>query len=96
MKKTMITVLVILVVFVSGIGFGVHTMMNHIYSRDGVVIEVNTETNKVIWIDGVGHEWAIEDTEDWMIDDGITVINFDMFTDNIEDDYIINYRYSNR
>ena len=96
MKKAMITVLVILVVFVTGIGFGVHTMMNHIYSRDGVVVEVNTETDEVIWVDGVGHEWAIESTDDWQINDGITVVNFDMFTDSIEDDYTINYRYSNR
>lgn len=96
MKKTMITVLVILMVFVSGIGFGVHTMMNHIYSRDGIVVEVNTETNEVIWVDSVGYEWAIEGTDDWMIGDGITVINFDMFTDNIKDDYTIEHRYSNR
>lgn len=96
MKKAMITVLVILVVFVSGIGFGVHTMMNHIYSRDGIVTEVNTETDEVIWVDGVGHWWVIEGTDDWMVNDGITVINFDMFTDNIEDDYTIEYRYSNR
>lgn len=92
----MITVIVILVVFASGIGFGVYTMMNHIYSRDGVVVEVNEETNEVIWVDGVDHWWAIEDTEDWMIDDGITVINFDNFTpNNIEDDITIEYRYSN-
>ena len=96
MKKAMITVLIILVVFVSGIGFGVRTMMNHIYSRDGIVTEVNTETNEVIWVDGVSHWWVIEDTDDWMVNDSITVINFDMFTDNIEDDYTIEYKYSNR
>lgn len=96
MKRAMITVIVILVVFASGIGFGVHTMMNHIYSRDGVVVEVNEDTNEVIWVDGVDHWWAIEGTEDWMIDDGITVINFDNFTpNNIEDDITIEYRYSN-
>ena len=92
----MITVMVILMVFTSGIGFGVYTIMNHIYSRDGVVVEVNEETNEVIWVDGVGYEWAIEGIEDWMIDDGITVINFDMCTqDNIKDDITIEYRYSN-
>ena len=96
MKRAIITVMVILVALASGIGFSVCTMMNHIYSRDGVVVEIDEETNEVIWVDGVSYEWAIEGVEDWMIDDGITVINFDMFTDNIEDDYTINYRYSNR
>lgn len=96
MKRVIITVMVILVALTSGIGFSVYTIINHIYSRDGVVTEVNTETDEVVWVDGVGHWWAIEDTDDWMVGDGITVVNFDMFTDNIEDDYTINYRYSNR
>lgn len=88
--------MVILVVLANGIGFSVYTIINHIYSRNGVVIEVNKETNEVIWVDGVGYEWAIEGVEDWMIDDGITVINFDMFTqDNIKDDITIECRYSN-
>lgn len=96
MKRVIITVMVILVVLTNGIGFSVYTIINHIYSRNGVVIEVNKETNEVIWVDGVGYKWAIEGVEDWMIDDGITVINFDMFTqDNIKDDITIECRYSN-
>lgn len=96
MKKAIITVLVILVAFINGFGFSMYIMMNHLYSRDGIIVEVNTETNEVVWVDGVGHWWIIEGTDDWMVDDGITVINFDMFTNNIEDDYTIEYRYSNR
>ena len=96
MKKTIITIMIMVTIFIVGFVSGIGFLKNHIYSRDGIVTEVNTETNEVIWVDSADHWWIIEGTDDWMVGDGITVINFDMFTDSIEDDYTIEYRYSNR
>ena len=96
MKKTITTIMIMVAIFIVGFVSGIGFLKNHIYSRDGIVTEVNTETNEIIWVDSVDHWWIIEGTDDWMIGDGITVINFDMLTDSIEDDYTIEYRYSNR
>ena len=93
MKKTVITIVILTIVFICGMGFGAKVFADHIYSRHGEVVELDCEHDEVIWVDGVGYEWIIESIDDWMIGDNISVINFDMFTENIEDDYTIEYRY---
>lgn len=93
MKKTVITIAIVALIFISGFASGIKFLSSHIYSRNGIVTEVNREEDTVTWFDGY-FDWAITDADDWHEGDGITVINFDMMTDDITDDYTIEYRYT--
>ena len=94
MKKTVITIAIVALIFISGFASGIKFLSSHIYSRDGVVVEVNKEEDYITWNDGY-FNWELNDTDGWEVGDGITVINFDMMTTNtIEDDYTIEHRYT--
>lgn len=93
MKKTVITIAIVALIFISGFASGIKFLSDHIYSRNGIVTEVNKEEDTVTWFDGY-FDWELSDTDGWEVGDGITVINFDMMTDNITDDYTIEYRYT--
>lgn len=93
MKKTVITIAIVALIFISGFASGIKFLSSHIYSRNGIVTEVNREEDTVTWFDGY-FDWVITDADDWRKGDGITVINFDMMTDDITDDYTIEYRYT--
>ncbi len=93
MKKTVITIAIVALIFISGFASGIKFLSSHIYSRDGIVTEVNREEDTVTWFDGY-FDWVITDVDDWHEGDGITIINFDMMTDDITDDYTIEYRYT--
>ena len=93
MKKTIITIAIVALIFISGFASGIKFLSDHIYSRNGIVTEVNKEEDTVTWFDGY-FDWELSDTDGWEVGDGITVINFDMMTDNITDDYTIEYRYT--
>ena len=93
MKKTVITIAIVALIFISGFASGIKFLSSHIYSRNGIVTEVNREEDTVTWFDGY-FDWELSDTDGWEVGDGITVINFDMMTDNITDDYTIEYRYT--
>ena len=93
MKKTIATIMIMVVIFIVGFVSGIGFLKNHIYSRNGIVTEVNKEEDTVTWFDGY-FDWVITDADDWHEGDSITVINFDMMTDDITDDYTIEYRYT--
>ena len=93
MKKTVITIAIVALIFISGFASGIKFLSDHIYSRNGIVTEVNKEEDTVTWFDGY-FDWELSDTDGCEVGDGITVINFDMMTDNITDDYTIEYRYT--
>ena len=94
MKKTLVTIAIVALIFVTGFASGVKFLSSHIYSRDGVVVEVNDTDDYIIWSDGY-FEWELEDSDDWEVGDGITVIHYDNLTkDTIEDDITIEHRYT--
>lgn len=94
MKKTVITIAIVALIFISGFASGIKFLSSHIYSRNGVVVEVNKEEDYITWNDGY-FNWELNDTDGWEVGDGITIINFDMMTTNtIEDDYTIEHRYT--
>ena len=52
MKKTVITIAIVALIFISGFASGIKFLSSHIYSRNGVVTEVNKEEDTVTWFDG--------------------------------------------
>lgn len=93
MKKTIITITIVALIFISGFASGIKFLSSHIYSRNGVVTVVDKEKDEVVWFDGY-FDWVITDADDWHKGDGITVVNFDMMTDTITDDITIEHRYT--
>lgn len=93
MKKTVITIAIVTLIFISGFASGIKFLSSHIYSRDGVVVEVNDTDDYIIWSDGY-FEWELEDSDDWEVGDGITVIHYDNLTKEITDDITIEHRYT--
>lgn len=66
---------------------------DHIYSNVGKVIELDRENDIVTIIDGVGYTWQFAECDDWMIGDYISCIMYNMGTESITDDVIIDYHY---
>ena len=66
---------------------------DHIYSNVGKVIELDRENDIVTIIDGIGYTWQFTECDDWMIGDYVSCIMYDMGTESITDDVIIDYHY---
>ena len=66
---------------------------NHIYSNVGKVIELDRKNDIVTVIDGIGYTWQFTECDDWMIGDYVSCIMYDMCTESITDDIIIDYHY---
>lgn len=66
---------------------------DHIYSNVGKVIELDRDNDVVTIIDGVGYTWQFTECDDWMIGDYVSCIMYDMETESITDDVIIDYHY---
>lgn len=65
-----------------------------IYPQTFVVDLVQREQNKVFLLDFNGDIWVIFDTEDWQAGDIAAAIMNDMNTPAIEDDEILDLRYT--
>lgn len=66
---------------------------DHIYGNVGKVIELDRENDIVTVIDGVGYTWQFTECDDWMIGDYVSFVMYDMCTESITDDVIIDYHY---
>ena len=66
---------------------------DHVYSNIGKVIDLDRENDIVTCIDGVGYTWQFTECDDWMIGDYVSCIMYDMGTESITDDVIIDYHY---
>ena len=66
---------------------------DHIYSNVGKVIELDRDNDIVTVIDGIGYTWQFTECDDWMIGDYVSCIMYDMGTESITDDVIIDYHY---
>ena len=94
MKKTIVTIMIMVTIFIVGFASGIGFLKNHIYSRNGIVTEIHEEEDYIVWFDGY-YEWELNDTDGWEVGDGITVIHYDNLTkDTIKDDITIEHRYT--
>ena len=66
---------------------------DHIYSNVAKVIELDRDNDIVTVIDGIGYTWQFTECDDWMIGDYVSCIMYDMGTESITDDIIIDYHY---
>lgn len=66
---------------------------DHIYSNVGKVIELDRDNDIVTIIDGIGYTWQFTECDDWMIGDYVSCIMYDMGTESITDDIIIDLHY---
>ena len=66
---------------------------NHIYSNVTKVIDLDRDNDIVTVIDGIGYTWQFTECDDWMIGDYVSCIMYDMGTESITDDVIIDYHY---
>lgn len=66
---------------------------DHIYGNVGKVIELDRDNDIVTCIDGVGYVWEFSGCEDWMINDYVSFVMYDMGTESITDDIIIDLHY---
>jgi len=89
-------ILFALMAVILGFWFGTLVMTQHIYGRSGVVTELDYQKDEVIWVDDVGFEWRFKEIDDWDVGDGVVVVNFDRYTESIDDDQTINVRYQIR
>ena len=65
-----------------------------IYPLGGTVVEVETETNLVIFETAGGNQFAFEETDDWCIGDRVATIMYDNETPyDVRDDIILSVRY---
>lgn len=66
---------------------------DHIYGNVGKVIELDRENDIVTVIDGVGYTWQFTECDDWMIGDYVSFVMYDMNTESVTDDIIIDLHY---
>lgn len=66
---------------------------DRIYGNVGKVIELDRENDIVTVIDGVGYTWQFTECDDWQINDYVSFVMYDMGTESITDDVIIDYHY---
>jgi len=66
---------------------------DHIYGNVGKVIELDRDNDIVTCVDGIGYEWEFSGCEDWMINDYVSFVMYDMGTESVTDDIIIDLHY---
>lgn len=66
---------------------------DHIYSNVAKVIELDRNNDIVTVIDGIGYTWQFSGCEDWMINDYVSFVMYDMGTESVTDDIIIDLHY---
>ena len=96
MKKVLaVTTAVLMAVVVLSVvllGAGVF-VSNHFYSRVAYVEGFAPESDRVVFVDTLGHYWIMDGIEDWMAGDMASLIMYDSGTDKIFDDQIIRVTY---
>ena len=96
LNETICQILFALMAIALGFWLGTLVMSQHVYSRSGVVTELDYQNDEVIWVDDAGYEWSFKEIDDWNLGDGVVVVNFDHYTESIHDDETINIRYQIR
>lgn len=66
---------------------------NHFYSRIAYVEGFAPESDRVVFVDTLGHYWIMDGIEDWMAGDMASLIMYDSGTDKIFDDQIVRATY---
>lgn len=66
---------------------------DHVYSNIGKVISLDRENDIVTCIDGVGYTWQFTECDDWQINDYVSFVMYDMNTESVTDDIIIDLHY---
>lgn len=66
---------------------------DHFYSNVAKVIDLDRDNDIVTVIDGIGYIWQFTECDDWMIGDYVSCIMYDMNTESITDDVILDYHY---
>lgn len=66
---------------------------NHFYSRIAYVEGFAPESDRVVFVDTLGHYWIMDGIEDWMAGDIAALIMYDSGTDKIFDDQIVRATY---
>jgi hypothetical protein len=59
----------------------------------GIVVELETETDSVVFEDFNGNLWAFEGIEDWFVGDTVAAVMADHGTRTIHDDEIVSVKY---
>ena len=96
MKKILIvsTAVLITAVVLSIVLFGAGVFVsNHFYSRIAYVKGFAPESDRVVFVDTLGHYWIMDGIEDWMAGDMASLIMYDSGTDKIFDDQIVRATY---
>ena len=66
---------------------------DHIYGNVGKVIDIDRDNDIVTCIDGVGYTWQFTECDDWQINDYVSFVMYDMNTESVTDDIIIDLHY---
>lgn len=70
------------------------TEIEHYYAATFKIIDLEHESNTIVFIDANGNIWEYEGIEDWELGDTASVLMLDNGTTNIYDDKIVSMRYS--
>lgn len=92
MKKIVAALFVLCfsVILCGGLFFEKHC---DLYALSGVVVELETESDSVVFEDFNGNLWAFEGIEDWFVGDIVAAVMADHGTRTIYDDEIVSVRY---
>ena len=72
----------------------VTSMSHNYYPTTGIVTELETETDSVIYVDFNGNLWDFPGIEDWVVGDRVALIMDNMGTpESIYDDEPVTWRY---
>ena len=85
----LMAVVVLSVVLLGAVVF----VSNHFYSRVAYVEGFAPESDRVVFVDTLGHYWIMDGIEDWMAGNMASLIMYDSGTDKIFDDQIIRVTY---
>ena len=88
--------LALLLAFVLIAGSASALSLDNLYADTMIVDELDFENDLAFLVDCFGNLWAIEEVEDWLVGDIVSLIMFDQGTPDIYDDEIVYYRYSGR
>lgn len=92
LKAISIAVLSVLTLSVILMGAGIF-VENHFYSRVATVQGFAPESDRVIFVDALGHYWIMDGIEDWMPGDVASLVMFDNGTAKVTDDRVIRATY---